>query len=91
MFRRAVSPGTMKLGKFWAEGANVFTRRLALWGTQHGIGAEVLLRGQSQVTKVSIITSGYLSAQNGLDPAKIAQECASGQSLFLNQHWEIRH
>lgn len=49
-----------------------------------------------RAARVSIIRSlapvGLsLSTQRGLNPAKIAQKCASGQSSLLNQHWEFHH
>lgn len=49
-----------------------------------------------KAAKVSIISSLApvdlcLSAQRGLDPAKITQECASGLSSLLNQPWEFYH
>ena len=31
------------------------------------------------------------SAQTGLNPAKMTQECVLGHCLLLKQHWELYH
>lgn len=78
----------------------MFVKGLVQWGIQVGNGAKVILKwlspGQSPQGRQGWTSSVLglwwaqcLSAKRGLGPAKVTQECASGQTSHLNNTGSI--